>query len=350
MTSTVERRANFWPHALACAVALVTFPLIWVGGLVTTYEAGMAVPDWPNTYGYNLFLYPWQTWLFGPWDLFIEHGHRLLGATVGLLTIGLCAALWWKDDRRWAKWLGLVALAGVIAQGMLGGMRVLLDERVLARLHGSVGPAFFAFAVCLVALTSRRWRSEEHALASPTAGRFQNLAVLTAMLAYLQLLIGAHLRHPSLDWSPSMFQAIVVFHLLFAAALWAHSLMLVARLRWLAGVSRAVARPAWILFALVTLQIGLGGLTWLENYGWYFWSETRAVAATHVVQAHSQWQALVTTAHVATGSLILATSALVALQSFRWLARQPKALRQPERAALFRGSLMPAVALESGVR
>ncbi len=64
---------------LVCA----TFPLIWIGGLVTTYDAGMAVPDWPNTYGYNLFLYPWQTWVSGPWNLFIEHGHRLFGAVVG---------------------------------------------------------------------------------------------------------------------------------------------------------------------------------------------------------------------------------------------------------------------------
>ena len=66
-----------------CALVCATFPLIWVGGLVTTYDAGMAVPDWPNTYGYNLFLYPWQTWIDGPWDLFIEHGHRLFGALVG---------------------------------------------------------------------------------------------------------------------------------------------------------------------------------------------------------------------------------------------------------------------------
>ena len=73
-----------WRVLLVCA----TFPLIWVGGLVTTYDAGMAVPDWPTTYGYNLFLYPWQTWFSGPWDLFIEHGHRLFGAAVGMLTIG----------------------------------------------------------------------------------------------------------------------------------------------------------------------------------------------------------------------------------------------------------------------
>src|SRR5438132_1897116 len=78
-----------WPHRWAVALACATFPLLWVGGLVTTTKAGMAVPDWPNTYGYNLFLYPWQTWLAGPWDLFVEHGHRMLAASIGLLTIGL---------------------------------------------------------------------------------------------------------------------------------------------------------------------------------------------------------------------------------------------------------------------
>src|SRR6059036_3304883 len=93
MTATIPAPApSPWPHRLAVALALVTFPLIWVGGLVTTYDAGMAVPDWPGTYGYNLLRYPWQTWLAGPWDLFIEHGHRLLGATAGFVTIGLLIA------------------------------------------------------------------------------------------------------------------------------------------------------------------------------------------------------------------------------------------------------------------
>ena len=88
------RSPSPWPHRWAVALACATFPLVWVGGLVTTTDAGMAVPDWPNTYGYNLFLYPWQTWLAGPWDIFVEHGHRLLGATVGMMTIGLLAVLW----------------------------------------------------------------------------------------------------------------------------------------------------------------------------------------------------------------------------------------------------------------
>src|SRR6188768_3417392 len=131
-----------WPHRLAVVLACATFPLVWVGGLVTTTDSGMAVPDWPNTYGYNLFLYPWQTWLYGPWDLFIEHGHRLLASSVGLLTIALLVALVRTESRRWIKVLGASALALVIFQGVLGGLRVRLDERTLAMLHGCTGPLF----------------------------------------------------------------------------------------------------------------------------------------------------------------------------------------------------------------
>ena len=75
---------------------------------MTSYDAGMAVPDWPTTYGYNLFLYPWQTWVLGPWDLFIEHGHRLFGATVGMLTIALLLTVWLREPRRWVSYAALV--------------------------------------------------------------------------------------------------------------------------------------------------------------------------------------------------------------------------------------------------
>src|SRR3954469_10732934 len=120
-----QSRSSAWPHRLAVALALIIFPLIWVGGLVTTYDAGMAVPDWPGTYGYNLLRYPWQTWLAGPWDLFIEHGHRLLGAAAGLLAIALVAAVRLTDCRRWFVVSAWAALGLVIIQGLLGGARVL---------------------------------------------------------------------------------------------------------------------------------------------------------------------------------------------------------------------------------
>src|ERR1043165_8488370 len=157
MIATSPNRVSPWPHRWAVALSCATFPLIWVGGLVTTTDAGMAVPDWPNTYGYNLFLYPWQSWLAGPWDLFVEHGHRLLAASVGLLTIGLLVVLLKAEPRRWLRGLGFAALGLVIFQGVLGGMRVRLDERTLAMLHGMTGPLFFSLAVALAIFTSRTW-------------------------------------------------------------------------------------------------------------------------------------------------------------------------------------------------
>ena len=120
----------------------------------------MAVPDWPSTYGYNLFLYPWSTWVSGPWDLFIEHGHRLLGALAGLLTIGLLCATWRQEPRRWVRNMAWGALGLVLLQGGLGGARVVMDERVLALIHGCVGPLFLVYVTALAVVTSRHWRQD----------------------------------------------------------------------------------------------------------------------------------------------------------------------------------------------
>src|SRR5262245_56180575 len=106
----------------------------------------MAVPDWPNTYGYHLWLYPWQSWLTGPFALFIEHGHRLFASSVGLLAIITLVSAYWCNARPAVKYLAVATLLGVILQGALGGLRVIEDRVQLARLHGCVGPAFFALA------------------------------------------------------------------------------------------------------------------------------------------------------------------------------------------------------------
>jgi cytochrome c oxidase assembly protein subunit 15 len=301
--------ANPWPHRLAVVLVCATFPLIWVGGLVTTYEAGMAVPDWPTTYGYNLFLYPWQTWILGPWDLFIEHGHRLLGAGVGLLTIALLAALWRYDSRRWVRWLGVAALAAVIFQGLLGGLRVRLDERLLAKIHGCFGPAFFALSVALAVFTSRFWRQSPAPRDDASAGKLHTLALLTTFFAYLQIVLGAQLRHVSLALDTSGFQVAVLFHLLVAAVLLLHVVLLALR------VGRSNRGEA--LLALVGVQFVLGASTWVLNYGWPRWFGGYAWSESFTVMQESQRQALVTTAHVATGSLILVTSLVVSLRSWR---------------------------------
>src|ERR1700737_1572185 len=108
-------------NGFAVLVALSVVALIGLGGLVTSHDAGMAVPDWPNSFGYNMFLFPISRWVGG---VFFEHTHRLIASLVGLLTIGLCIATWLIDHRRWVKWLASVAVLAVVIQGVLGGLRV----------------------------------------------------------------------------------------------------------------------------------------------------------------------------------------------------------------------------------
>src|SRR5499433_4379383 len=115
--------ASVWPHRLAVVLACATLPLLFIGGLVTSKGAGLAVPDWPTTFGYNMFLYPWAK-MVG--NIFYEHSHRLVASVVGLLTIALALTFWFQEKRTWLRWLGAAALMLVIAQGTIGGLRVVL--------------------------------------------------------------------------------------------------------------------------------------------------------------------------------------------------------------------------------
>jgi heme a synthase len=304
---------------MAVVLACATFPLVWVGGLVTTTDSGMAVPDWPTTYGYNLFLYPWQTWLLGPWDLFIEHGHRLLAASVGMLTIGLLILLLGTEKRRWMKWMGLAALGLVIFQGVLGGLRVRLDERTLAMLHGSTGPLFFALTAVLVMVTSRRWMSAAPRLEMQSAGNIRRLSTVTAVLAYLQILLGAVVRHVPVDAEPTTFMLAVRSHLFLAAVLTIHILLLAGLVMFRARHVQPLERLAWILLVLVGLQILLGAGTWIVKFAVPAWAAGWISTQPIPVQDGGWLQTHIVTAHVAIGSLILATSVAMALWSRRLL-------------------------------
>ena len=305
---------------LVCA----TFPLIWIGGTVTTTEAGMAVPDWPNTYGDNMLLYSWQRWMSGPWDLFYEHLHRLLGAAVGMISIALCLAIWLRDDRRWMKVLGAAALLAVCVQGALGGMRVISDDRQLAMVHGCFGPAFFALTVALAVFSSRRWRQAEKAVTHTGALRLQSLSALTCLLAYVQLVLGAQIRHMPVDASAGAFRGAVLLHLLMAAVLAAHVLALAVRVWREHRQERALRTPAIALAALLTVQIVLGCATWVVNYSWPSWLGDTQWTADYVVLQEGLPQVLVTTAHVAVGSLILAVAVVATLRSLRLLRAEPR--------------------------
>jgi cytochrome c oxidase assembly protein subunit 15 len=294
-----------------------TFPLIWVGGLVTSYDAGMSVPDWPGTYGYNLVLYPWRTWVLGPWDLFIEHGHRLLGALSGLLTIVLLGAVWRYDARRWMRKLVLGALVAVIAQGVLGGFRVLRDDTQLAMLHGCTGPLFFALCVSMAVLTSRGWLDNTQPTKHRDAVSLHRLAWMTAAFSVVQLALGAQLRHVSVHTGPHTFRLFVFFHLLVAAVLAAQIVLLAIRIQRSHRGRGALVRPALGLVLLIFLQLLLGAGTWVMKYSWPSWLADQTWAVGFTIEAEGLLQVLTVTAHVATGSLILGTSVMLALRSVR---------------------------------
>ena len=315
--------ANPWPHRMAVLLVMATFPLIWIGGLVTTYDAGMAVPDWPTTYGYNLFLYPWQTWLFGPWDLLIEHGPRLLGAAVGLLTIAFAVILWRSDSRGWIRVLALVALAMVIGQGILGGQRVLLNSTRLAMYHGCLGPTFFAICVALACCTSRIWTSAAGTRVHPAAGKLHRLALLTPGLALGQLILGAQLRHIAVQASSDTFRAAVTAHLLAAGLLTLVVLLLFGCVLRSYRRVPALVSPAVSLVLLITAQLLLGMGTWVVNYSWPVWMAGFRWAAHFTIQADGMLQAVTVTAHTAMGSLILAVAVTLALRSTRLVRTLP---------------------------
>lgn len=311
MTSVAaSQRRSPWPHRLAIALALVTFPLIWVGGLVTTYDAGMAVPDWPGTFGYNLLLYPWESWLAAPWDLFIEHGHRLLGAAAGIVAVGLLAVVCVFDRRHWVIGLAAGALLLVIFQGLLGGARVLMNERSVALIHGCVGPIFFAYLAGMIVVLSPRWAANV-ASAEPVATALVRAAWFTVAIALLQLILGAVIRHVPLAASPGVFRAALVMHLVVAG-------LLAIQTGWTLWTSRSSAGlvvPAMLLAALVAGQLALGAATYVAKYSWPAWFGDYAFAASYVVQEKSLTQSLITTAHVATGSLILFVAMLLAVRA-----------------------------------
>jgi cytochrome c oxidase assembly protein subunit 15 len=302
------------PHRLATLLVCAVFPLIFVGGLVTTTEAGMAVPDWPGTFGYNLFLYPWTTWIAGPWDIFVEHGHRLLGAAAGMITIALAWSLWKHDDRPWAKWLGIAALIAVIGQGVLGGMRVVLDARLLAMTHACTGPLYFSLCVAIWYLTGRQSAASVSVEPSVAAKAFR-LAVLTTCLAYLQLILGAVVRHMPVYAPPRTFHTAVMFHLLMAAILTVHVVLLAVACRKTASL-RGTA--AW-LTSLLGVQLLLGVGTWVVNFGIPRWVGNVVATPEFTVRTQSLPQVLTTTAHVAVGSLIVVTSLIASLKAGRLL-------------------------------
>ncbi len=293
-------------HRLAVLTSVATWVLIWAGGLVTSTGSGLAVPDWPLSYG--MLMPP----LVG--GILYEHSHRMVASLVGVLTTVLAIWLWRAEDRRWLRRLGFVALAMVILQGVLGGITVLyLLPTSISVSHATLAQTFFCLTVLIAFATSSEWRE---ALPSADSSRpsLRLVAGLATLAVYLQLILGALMRHtgaglaipdfplafgrliPPLSSGPV---AIHFLHRLGAVAVAGSTAWLITRIARAHRQDRRFARPAMALAFLVVAQVLLGGAT--------VWTQKAVLPAT---------------AHVAGGALLLATVWLITLRAQRHLQVQ----------------------------
>jgi cytochrome c oxidase assembly protein subunit 15 len=281
---------------MALFAAAFTLPLLFVGGRVTTYRVGLAVPDWPSTFGINMFLYDFWN---APFGVQVEHTHRLYGAAVGMATIAL--ALWFfaLEKRAWMKGLGVVALAAVIVQGILGGTRVTQVSTFLAAVHGCTAQAFFGLMVALCVLTGRDWQFGDPPV--PDRPRVRRLALLLPALVYLQIVFGAWLRHygdPVALW----------LHLLAAIAVVASALILLTRIGRRRSEVRFLTSSALCLGLAAGLQLALGvmALVYLLPLG-------------DVARPVGFYEAVIRTGHQTSAALLFGSSVVLALRACRHL-------------------------------
>lgn len=284
---------NAWPYRLAVMASVATFILILFGGLVTGLGVGLAVPDWPSTFGHNMFLFPLDKMVGG---VFYEHTHRLIGSLVGLATVALAVALWVAERRRWLRVLGIVAVALVVVQGVLGGLRVIWLRDGMALVHGIVAQGFFALVVSLAVVTAKAWREAQARPPQTGLDSLRRLALLLAGAAYLQVAFGAVLTHTGTRLDAHLTFAAVVSVLVILVA----RRVLADRQRW-----PDLARTASLLHALWGVQLLLGAAAYLMRFH-------GGDAAFGLLVGLA-----IRVAHRLTGALLLAAAVAVAAWAYR---------------------------------
>ena len=213
---------NRWLHRFAVLTAVATLGLIGIGGLVTSHEAGLSVPDWPSSYGYNMFLFPIGQW-WHQGNIFYEHSHRLFASGVGLLTTILASWLWVKESRAWVRWLGVIAFFAVVLQGVLGGLRVVWLKDQIGIFHAALAQLFFVCTCALALFTGNSWKqrvkegsirfrscrgrgNESSSKLTPSKlSALQWFFLVTTAMIFVQLVLGATMRHQHAGLSISDF-------------------------------------------------------------------------------------------------------------------------------------------------
>jgi cytochrome c oxidase assembly protein subunit 15 len=314
-TAAPYQHGPFW---IALFATVFTLPLLFVGGSVTTYRVGLAVPDWPTTFGENMFVYDFWN---APFGVRIEHAHRLYGAAVGLATLILAGWFLAFERRVWIKWLGVLAVVAVIVQGVLGGTRVTEASTMLAAVHGFMGQAFFGLLVILCVVTGRSWSKSEPAVVD--SERLRTRALVNLGLVAAQIAAGSWLRHYGS-------RSALVVHGLLGLAVWTHVLFFAWRVERRHTSFKPLAPSARVAAATSTLQIVLGIVALF--YLWPFDGIPKPVTF---------YQAVVRTCHQTNSALLLAATIVATLRTFRHLAG-PATSRSPDFGAGLDRPLEPA--------
>jgi cytochrome c oxidase assembly protein subunit 15 len=350
--TTVNRQPMIWLHRYAKLVTVFTVLLIAAGGMVTSTGSGLSVPDWPTTYGWNMFTFPLSKWVGG---IRYEHSHRLIASTVGFLTIILALWTWRVEPRRWVRTLGFLCLAAVILQGLLGGLTVLLLLPPAVSIgHAGLAQIFFCLTLTLALVTSPGWRTPTTRDSRPATrdsglatrdSMLRGLATVTTVAIYAQIILGAAMRHTDAGlaiptfplafghlvppaWSPQI--AIHYAHRVGALAVTLAILATAGHVFVHHRDRRELAGPSLLLLAFVCSQVTLGAFVVL-----------------------TAMNPVVNTAHVVNGALVLGTSLVLTLRSYRATVSEARTVsapisRQPiPRSARAAGG--PASAGEPGV-
>jgi cytochrome c oxidase assembly protein subunit 15 len=286
-------------HRFALLVACATFFLIIAGALVTSHDAGLATSDWPLSNGQ---FFPKMVG-----NLFWEHGHRMVATTVGLLTIALVVFLFAKERRSWVRRLGLLALGAVIAQGLLGGLTVkLMLPLVVSAAHATLAQLFFCITVSLAVFTSASWMTDRPPVEEQGSLAVRYLCVAAAVAIFLQLIIGATLRH-SATWDKPLPTDLLLTHVGGAIAvtllLGGAALIILRRHR----DETFLTRPATIALGLLVVQLFLGFAAYI----------TRAASPNDPQPLNPMVG--ITVAHVACGAMVFATTIVLTLRAFKVL-------------------------------
>ncbi len=288
-------------HKLAVFVVCWTVLLFVAGALVTSNDAALSVPDWPKSHG--SWFPPLETLTGGA---LFEFSHRVIAGSLGVLMLILAVLLWKKEERGALRWFGVIAVAGVAVQAVLGGEVVLrLLHYWLPVIHACFAQIVFAAVLGIAVLTSRWWVTERRQLEDKGTPSIHVLAGLNALVIYLQVILGAGFRHKEIPIWPHVAGALVVLGVVTWTAV---------ALRKRFAESSELSRARIMLHAILGTQLLLGVGAW--------WSRVTTADAPQPMPV----MVTLTVIHTVVGALLFALAVGVVLVCYRLVPRRREEL------------------------